>query len=139
MHEAARLRDEGHGTRMTYSPKVFIPLTMLCRDRCGYCTFAKPPARLDHPYLDIDAVLDIARAGAVAGCSEALFTLGPDTGNNLIELVAFPNRLNREFILENLGAAPVNITFDGKPLGGTEKPVRQRSNHVERRRTESVT
>ena len=76
MHEAARRRDEGHGTRMTFSPKVFVPLTMLCRDRCGYCTFAKPPARLDHPYLDIEAVLDIARAGAVAGCFEALFTLG---------------------------------------------------------------
>ncbi len=76
MQEAARRRDEGHGTRMTFSPKVFIPLTMLCRDRCGYCTFAKPPARLDHPYLDFEAVLDIARAGAVARCSEALFTLG---------------------------------------------------------------
>src|SRR4051794_31495645 len=74
--EAARLRDAGHGTRMTFSPKVFIPLTMLCRDRCGYCTFAKPPARLDHPYLDVDAVLEIARAGATAGCHEALFTLG---------------------------------------------------------------
>ena len=76
LQEAASLRDTGHGTRMTFSPKVFIPLTMLCRDRCGYCTFAKPPARLDHPYLDIDAVLDIARAGAAAGCYEALFTLG---------------------------------------------------------------
>ena len=65
---ASALRDAGHGTRMTFSPKVFIPLTMLCRDRCGYCTFAKPPARLDHPYLDIDAVLEIARAGAAAGC-----------------------------------------------------------------------
>ncbi len=45
---AGQLRDEHHGNRVTYSPKVFIPLTMLCRDRCGYCTFAKPPARLDH-------------------------------------------------------------------------------------------
>ena len=78
MAEAARLRDLGHGTRMTFSPKVFIPLTMLCRDRCGYCTFAKPPARLDHPYLDLDRVLDIARAGAAAGCHEALFTLGEE-------------------------------------------------------------
>ncbi len=76
MREAARRRDEGHGTRMTFSPKVFIPLTMLCRDRCGYCTFAKPPARLDHPYLSIEAVLDIAREGAMARCYEALFTLG---------------------------------------------------------------
>ena len=62
--EAGRLRDHGHGNRVTFSPKVFIPLTMLCRDRCGYCTFAKPPARLDAPYLSLDDVLDIARRGA---------------------------------------------------------------------------
>ena len=49
MAEAARLRDAAHGARVTFSPKVFIPLTMLCRDRCGYCTFAKPPARLEAP------------------------------------------------------------------------------------------
>jgi FO synthase len=73
---AGRLRDEHHGNRVTYSPKVFIPLTMLCRDRCGYCTFAKPPARLDHAYLPIEEVLAIARAGAALGCHEALFTLG---------------------------------------------------------------
>ncbi len=73
---AGRLRDEHHGSRITYSPKVFIPLTMLCRDRCGYCTFAKPPARLDHPFLPLDEVLAIARAGAALGCHEALFTLG---------------------------------------------------------------
>src|SRR5690349_1002242 len=74
--EAGLLRDHGHGNRITFSPKVFIPLTMLCRDRCGYCTFAKPPARLDAPYLSLDAVLDIARRGADVGCHEALFTLG---------------------------------------------------------------
>ena len=74
--EAGRLRDAGHGSRVTFSPKVFIPLTMLCRDRCGYCTFAKPPARLDSPYLSIDEVLSIARDGAAMGCHEALFTLG---------------------------------------------------------------
>jgi FO synthase len=74
--EAGRLRDRGHGDRITFSPKVFIPLTMLCRDRCGYCTFAKPPARLDAPYLALDSVLDIARRGAAVGCHEALFTLG---------------------------------------------------------------
>src|SRR5919108_6189288 len=74
--EAARLRDAGHADRVTFSPKVFIPLTMLCRDRCGYCTFAKPPARLEHPYLDVDEVLAIARAGAAVGVHEALFTLG---------------------------------------------------------------
>jgi FO synthase len=69
-------RDAAWGTRVTFSPKVFIPLTMLCQDKCGYCTFAQPPARLESPYLDRAQVLRIARAGAKAGCHEALFTLG---------------------------------------------------------------
>jgi 7,8-didemethyl-8-hydroxy-5-deazariboflavin synthase CofH subunit/7,8-didemethyl-8-hydroxy-5-deazariboflavin synthase CofG subunit len=73
---AREIRDARTGTRITYSPKVFIPLTMLCRDKCGYCTFAQPPARLESPYLTPDQVLDIARRGAAAGCHEALFTLG---------------------------------------------------------------
>jgi FO synthase len=73
---ARSVRDLAHGRRVTYSPKVFIPLTMLCRDRCGYCTFAKAPARLTSPYLTPDEVLSIARAGQAAGCHEALFTLG---------------------------------------------------------------
>ncbi len=76
MEEAGRLRDAVHGDRVTFSPKVFIPLTMLCRDRCGYCTFAKPPARLEQPYLSLDDVLGIAGRGATVGCREALFTLG---------------------------------------------------------------
>ncbi len=74
--EAASIRDGAHGTRVTFSPKVFIPLTMLCRSQCGYCTFAQPPARLDQPYLSPDEVLQIAKQGARAGCHEALFTLG---------------------------------------------------------------
>ena len=73
---ARAVRDQAYGRRVTYSPKVFIPLTMLCRDRCGYCTFAKAPARLTSPYLTPDEVLSIARAGQAAGCHEALFTLG---------------------------------------------------------------
>ena len=73
---AARLRDLGHGDVVTYSPKVFVPLTMLCRDHCHYCTFAKPPAKLEAPFLTPDEVVAIARAGAAAGCKEALFTLG---------------------------------------------------------------
>src|SRR3954454_8648552 len=73
---AAARRDDTTGTRITWSPKVFVPHTMLCRDKCGYCTFAKAPARLDSPYLSPEQVLDIARAGAAAGCHEALFTLG---------------------------------------------------------------
>jgi FO synthase len=64
------------GTRVTYSPKVFIPLTQRCRDACGYCTFAQPPTRLVQPYMMADDVVKIAREGAAAGCHEALFTLG---------------------------------------------------------------
>jgi len=73
---ASAVRDAAHGNRVTYSPKVFIPLTRLCRDRCGYCTFATAPARLPSPYLSPEEVLAIATAGAGAGCHEALFTLG---------------------------------------------------------------
>src|SRR5690242_61794 len=74
--EARALRDEGHGRLVTYSPKVFIPLTKLCRDVCHYCTFAHPPRRGERAYLTVDEVLGVARAGAAAGCREALFTLG---------------------------------------------------------------
>ena len=74
--EARRLRALGHGNRVTYSPKVFIPLTKLCRDVCGYCTFARPPRRGQRAYMNEDEVLEIARAGEAAGCREALFTLG---------------------------------------------------------------
>jgi FO synthase len=73
---ASRLRDLGHGDVVTYSRKVFVPLTMLCRDHCHYCTFAKPPARLDSPFLSPEEVVAIADAGRRAGCKEALFTLG---------------------------------------------------------------
>jgi FO synthase len=71
--EARRLRA---APLVTYSPKVFIPLTTLCRDVCGYCTFARPPRRGERAYMTEDEVLAIARAGADAGCREALFTLG---------------------------------------------------------------
>jgi FO synthase len=74
--EARVLRDEGHGLLVTYSPKVFIPLTKLCRDVCHYCTFAHPPRRGERAYMTIEEVIDVARAGAAAGCREALFTLG---------------------------------------------------------------
>ena len=78
---AGRVRDAGLAAAgrpgvITYSRKVFIPLTRLCRDRCGYCTFTTVPGRLDSPYLSPDEVLAIARQGAALGCKEALFTLG---------------------------------------------------------------
>jgi FO synthase len=76
MRAAAVLRDAGHGGLVSYSRKVFIPLTQLCRDVCHYCTFAHPPRPGEPVYLDRDQVLAIARAGARAGCHEALFTLG---------------------------------------------------------------
>src|SRR5689334_15395494 len=78
---AGRVRDAGlealgrPGT-VTYSRKVFIPLTRLCRDRCHYCTFATTPGRVDAPYLSVEEVVAIARRGAALGCKEALFTLG---------------------------------------------------------------
>src|SRR5881296_2683501 len=74
--QARKLRADGHGTLVTYSPKVFVPLTKLCRDVCHYCTFARPPRRGERAYMTIDEVLEVARAGEAAGCREALFTLG---------------------------------------------------------------
>jgi FO synthase len=74
--KASALRDRGHGEIMTYSRKVFIPLTHLCRDICHYCTFAKSPGRARKAYLQPAEVLSIARAGERAACTEALFTLG---------------------------------------------------------------
>jgi FO synthase len=71
--EARALR---RGPLVTYSPKVFIPLTKLCRDVCHYCTFAAPPRRGERAFMSVDEVLEIARAGRAAGCREALFTLG---------------------------------------------------------------
>jgi len=73
---AAELRDEGFAGIVTYSRKVFIPLTHLCRDVCHYCTFAQVPRKVQAPYLSIDEVLETARHGAEMGCKEALFTLG---------------------------------------------------------------
>ena len=78
---AARVRDQGLADAgrpgvVTYSRKVFVPLTRLCRDRCHYCTFATVPGRLPAPYLSVDEVVDLASRGAALGCKEALFTLG---------------------------------------------------------------
>ena len=73
---AGRLRDQGFGNGVTYSRKIFIPLTQLCRDVCHYCTFAQAPKRVGEPYMPIDAVVELARAGQRLGCKEALFTLG---------------------------------------------------------------
>src|SRR5207244_397619 len=76
LEPARRLRAQGKGGLVTYSPKVFIPLTKLCRDVCHYCTFAAPPRRGERAFMTTEEVLEIASAGAAAGCREALFTLG---------------------------------------------------------------
>ena len=76
MEVARGVRDRRSGDVVTWSPKVFIPLTELCRDVCHYCTFAKTPGNVAAPYLTVDEAIDIARRGAEAGCTEALFTLG---------------------------------------------------------------
>src|SRR5262252_9345348 len=76
MPVAESLAIEGFGRAISYSRKVFIPLTQLCRNVCHYCTFAHRPRHLPKPYLTLEDVLGAARAGAAAGCREALFTLG---------------------------------------------------------------
>jgi FO synthase len=73
---AAALRDRAHGNLVSYSRKVFIPLTRLCRDVCHYCTYAKVPKKAGRPYMSVGEVLEIAREGARLGCREALLTLG---------------------------------------------------------------
>lgn len=76
LEQARALREQGHGHIISYSRKVFIPLTRLCRDTCAYCTFATTPSKLFAPFLTPEEVLAIARTGEKAGCHEALFTLG---------------------------------------------------------------
>jgi len=76
IREASNIRDKGHGSLVTYSPKVFIPLTHLCRDVCHYCTFAKTPKKVSSPYMSLKEVIDSAKNAELLGCKEALFTLG---------------------------------------------------------------
>ncbi len=76
LSQARALREEGHGRVVSYSRKVFIPLTRLCRDTCAYCTFATVPSKLKSAFLSPEEVLSIAKSGVDAGCHEALFTLG---------------------------------------------------------------
>ncbi|MEX2323354.1 MAG: 7,8-didemethyl-8-hydroxy-5-deazariboflavin synthase CofG [Acidimicrobiia bacterium] len=89
--EARRLRDEGKGRLITYSRKVFVPLTTLCRDRCTYCTFAKPPGA-GGEYLEPEDVMAIALAGESHGCTEALFTLGDRPEDRWAQARAFLDR-----------------------------------------------
>lgn len=74
--KARHMKEQGHGRLVSFSPKVFIPLTRLCRDTCGYCAFVRQPRPGVQAYMTAEQVLGVARAGALAGCTEALFTLG---------------------------------------------------------------
>ena len=101
---AGQLRDRGHGNVVTYSRKVFIPLTHLCRDVCHYCTFARTPKKIVQPYMPVEEVLELCREGARAGCQEALFTLGEkpelrySTARNALQEMGFATTL--EYVRE---------------------------------------
>ncbi len=100
---AASMRDRGKGKTVTFSPKVFIPLTHLCRDFCGYCTFRKDPAQAgDDLYMTPEQVLAVAKAGAAAGCTEALFTLGERPEQRYLEAKAWLERRGFRTTLEYL-------------------------------------
>ncbi|MGH8150073.1 MAG: 7,8-didemethyl-8-hydroxy-5-deazariboflavin synthase CofG, partial [Steroidobacteraceae bacterium] len=105
LQAAEELTLAGHGATVTYSRKVFIPLTQLCRDVCHYCTFAKAPRALASAYLSLEEVLKIARAGAVAGCREALFTLGDKPEARYAKAREALAVLGHASTLEYLGAA----------------------------------
>ena len=76
LETASYIRDIGFGKTITYSRKIFIPLTYLCRDVCHYCTFAKTPKKIVAPYMPLDEIVTLAERGRELGCKEALFTLG---------------------------------------------------------------
>jgi FO synthase len=109
MATAARIRDGAHGRRVTYSRKVFIPLTHLCRDACGYCTFAWPPKGDLPAYLSPDQVLDIVRDGQAAGCKEALFTLGDRPEQRYPAARAWLDARGYETTLEYLRAVAIAV------------------------------
>ena len=101
---AREMRDAGKGRTVTYSRKVFVPLTTLCRDTCTYCTFAKPPGA-GGQYLTPEEVLSIVRAGEAAGCTEALLTLGDRPELRWPQAREFLNDLGRETTLEYVADA----------------------------------
>lgn len=112
MAEAEAATLAAHGTVVTYSPKVFIPLTRLCRDVCHYCTFATTPRFVDQPYLSIDEVLAIARAGQRAGCREALFTLGDSPESRYSAARATLDELGCASTLEYLARAAAAVVSE---------------------------
>ena len=106
---AEELTLAGHGATVTYSRKVFVPLTQLCRDVCHYCTFAKAPRAVRSPYLTVQEVLEIARRGAAAGCKEALFTLGDKPELRYARARAALDELGYASTLDYLGAVAHSV------------------------------
>ena len=104
LHEAAAVRDRFKGRSVSYSRKVFIPLTHLCRDHCGYCTFRSDPQSGVHPYMTPDEVLAVAEAGRRAGCKEALFSLGDQPERVFPEAKEFLQGQGFDHTLEYLAA-----------------------------------
>src|ERR1700674_2847551 len=111
LRAASARRDAAHGALVSYSRKVFIPLTKLCRDVCHYCTFAHAPAEGVPGYLSLDDVLAIARAGKAAGCKEALFTLGDKPELRYRVARAELDRLGHPTTLSYLAAA-ARVVFE---------------------------
>ncbi len=109
MARAEAMTVGAHGHLVTFSKKVFIPLTQLCRDVCHYCTFAHAPRRGEPAYLSLDQVLEIARAGAAAGCKEALFTLGDKPELRYRAAREGLAELGHETTLSYLGAAAKRV------------------------------
>jgi FO synthase len=102
LETAAALRDRHKSKTVTFSPKVFIPLTNLCRDFCGYCTFRKAPDEIGAKTMSIDEVLAVARRGKLLGCTEALFSLGDKPEAIYPEMKAFLARLGLKRTLDYL-------------------------------------
>ncbi len=111
---AGRLRDAGlvavgRPGVVTYSKKVFIPLTRLCRDRCHYCTFVTVPGKLESPFLSADEVMAIAHEGAALGCKEALFTLGDRPEDRWPEAQAWLEEAGYDSTLEYVRAMSIRV------------------------------
>jgi FO synthase len=102
LETAAALRDRHKGRTITFSPKIFIPLTNLCRDFCGYCTFRKAPDEAGAKTMSIDEVLAVARRGKLLGCTEALFSLGDKPEAIYPEMKAFLAKLGLKRTLDYL-------------------------------------
>src|SRR4051812_15879592 len=133
---AARVRDAGllaagRPATVTYSRKVFLPLTRLCRDRCHYCTFATTPGRVPAPYLTVDEVVDIAARGAAVGCKEALFTLGDRPEDRWPQAAEWLEAAGFASTLDYVRAAAIAVLEETGPLphpnpGGMTREEMQR-------------